>query len=401
MSSQTIVSVLIPSLNEEKTIGSAVRSALEGIALANVPGEVIVIDSSNDGTRKMAEKCGAIVLTVPRRGLGRAYIDALPHVRGKYVIMGDADCTYDFREIKQFIEKLDQGYDFVLGSRIKGIIEKGAMPPLHRYFGIPVTTWILNVLLRTKFSDIHRGLRAVTLTSLKKMNLKSQSWEYASEMVVKNGLLRLNSAEIPIHFHKDREGRRSHHKRTGWFSPWQAGWINLKVMFLYAPNQMIVKPGFFFLALGLALILMQVNGPFTVGLITFSASFMMLGLTFSVLGLSCIQMGFLAFTFSGLRDFCENRITKCLRQYFTYTKGMIMGSAFFLSGVVLASTLIFQWHSQNYKLAFIPWYVVLGILMIIFGIQIILFNLVYQTFLLTGTFTSDFGELTRKKDESL
>ncbi len=384
----------MPSLDEERTISSAIRSALEGIALANVSGEVIVIDSSNDGTRKIAEQCGAIVLTVPKRGLGRAYIDALPHVRGKYVIMGDADCTYDFREIKNFIEKLDQGYDFVLGSRIKGVIEKDAMPPLHRYFGIPVTTWILNALLRTKFSDIHCGLRAATLTSLKKMSLKSQSWEYASEMVVKSSLLRLNSAEIPIHFHKDTEGRESHHKRAGWFSPWHAGWVNLKVMFLHAPNQMIVKPGFFFLTLGLALILMQVNGPFTVGSITFSASFMMLGLAFSVLGFSCIQMGILAYTFSGLRDFYENRITKCLRQYFTYTKGMIVGSTSFLLGVILASILILQWHSQNYKLAFIPWYVVLGILMIIFGIQIILFNLVYQVFLLTVPFTrSSSGEV--------
>src|SRR5262249_33430203 len=154
---------------------------------------------------------------------------------GKYVIMGDCDLTYDFREIKPFIEKLEQGCHFVMGSRFTGYIEPGAMPKLHRYLGTPLTTWILNVIYGTRYSDIHCRMRAMTREALMQITLESQSWEYASEMVLKAARLKLRIAEVPIRFYKDREGRLSHLKRTGWRAPWIAGWINLKAMFLYAP----------------------------------------------------------------------------------------------------------------------------------------------------------------------
>lgn len=374
------VSIVIPCLNEEKTIAETVKNALEGLALANIKGEVIIVDSSTDNSPKIASELGARVISVPKRGLGRAYIDAISHINGEYVIMGDADCTYDFKEVNKFVSKLDEGYDFVMGTRMKGVIGKGAMPPLHRYFGTPLTTWILNMLLGTKFSDIHCGLRALTIDALKKIDIQSESWEYASEMIVKAGLLKLKTAEVPIHFYKDKEGRKSHHKRAGWFSPWLAGWINLKVMLLYAPNQMILKPGFVFLLLGLFLIFMQIQGPVTIANVTFSTGTMILGLAFSVMGLSSIHMGILVESFSDLQRYYQRISIKRFYKHFTYTKGMILGAISFLVGLVLSSSFVYNWWLNSFQLKIMPWYVIFGLLLIIAGIQTVLFNLAYHAF---------------------
>jgi glycosyltransferase involved in cell wall biosynthesis len=166
-------SIVVPALNEEITIGEFVAWCKQGIAAAQVKAEIIIIDSSSDRTAEIAVAGGARVLKTPKRGLGRAYIDAIPYIRGKYVLMGDADCTYDFREIRPFVQKFRTGAEFVMGSRFKGSIEKGAMPPLHRYFGTPLTTWILNVMYGTKFSDIHCGMRGVTLDARRHTNPNS------------------------------------------------------------------------------------------------------------------------------------------------------------------------------------------------------------------------------------
>ena len=143
------LSIVIPALNEELTVGDFVEWCREGLAAAGVAGEVLIVDSSTDRTAEIALEHGARVLKTPRRGLGRAYIDALRFARGRYILMGDADCTYDFRRLGDFVEKLREGYEFVMGSRWRGSIEPGSMPALHRYLGTPVTTWILNLLYRS------------------------------------------------------------------------------------------------------------------------------------------------------------------------------------------------------------------------------------------------------------
>jgi len=213
------ISIVVPALNEQLTIGEFVDWCKQGLSKAGVSGEILIIDSSTDQTAEIADRHGAKVIKTPKRGLGQAYIDAMPHIKGDYVIMGDCDLTYDFREIKPFIEKLDQGYEFVMGTRIKGYIEKDAMPLLHRYFGNPLTTFILNCMYGSRYSDIHCGMRAMTLDALKRMNLESSSWEYASEMVLKAVKLKLRITEVPTEFYKDRAGRISHHKRMGYLSP--------------------------------------------------------------------------------------------------------------------------------------------------------------------------------------
>jgi glycosyltransferase involved in cell wall biosynthesis len=229
--SQPEVTFLIPALNEEITIGEFVDWCHLGLKDSNISGQILIIDSSTDNTANIALTHGSEVLKVPRMGLGRAYIDALPYVRGKYIIMGDADLTYDVRDIKAFLECFHQGFEFVMGSRFKGTIAPGAMPALHRYFGTPLTTWLLNRVYRSRFSDIHCGLRGMTLDAFKKMNLQSQSWQYATEIVIKAIQLGLKTTEIPVTFYKDRQGRQSHHQRIGWYSPWLAGLLTVKTIF--------------------------------------------------------------------------------------------------------------------------------------------------------------------------
>ena len=142
-----------------------------------------------------------------------------------------------------FVERLREGYEYVMGSRWIGSIEPGAMPWLHQYFGTPLTTGILNRLYSSKFTDIHCGMRGITFDSLVRMDLQSESWEYASEMVLKSVHMELRTAEVPVTFLKDREGRLSHHKRSGWFSPWQAAWINLRAMFVYGSDFFVLSRG--------------------------------------------------------------------------------------------------------------------------------------------------------------
>lgn len=213
------LSIVIPAMNERITIGDFVDWCKAGLRGAGVTGEILIVDSSTDETAEIAIRHGARVLRTPKRGLGRAYIDAIPYIRGKYVLMGDADCTYDFRELSGFVEKFRGGFEFVMGSRFRGYIEPDSMPPLHRYFGTPFTTWILNALYGTRFSDIHSGMRGITREALTRIKLESQSWEYASEMVLKSVCLKLRTAEVPVRFLKDREGRLSHMKRGGWMEP--------------------------------------------------------------------------------------------------------------------------------------------------------------------------------------
>lgn len=289
-----VVSLVVPAMNEAAVIADFMQWCHEGITKAGVATEILIVDSSTDDTAEIARAAGARVLKTPPRGLGRAYQDAMAVIRGDFVIMGDVDCTYDFREIAPFVERYQEGYEFVIGSRFAGSIEAGAMPALHQYFGTPLTTFILNVLYGSKFSDIHCGMRGVTLAALKRIDIRSQSWEYASEMIVKSVRLGLKTVEVPVHFYKDREGRLSHHRRAGWFSPWQAGWINLRAMLVHGANFFLMKPGLALLLLGLAIALPLALGPLTLGGITFSLSSLFLGATLSIVGLQSLFLGVLA-----------------------------------------------------------------------------------------------------------
>jgi glycosyltransferase involved in cell wall biosynthesis len=340
------LSIVVPALNEQLTIGDFIDWCKEGLARASVRGEILIVDSSADRTADIALAKGARVLRAPKRGLGRAYIDALPFVRGKYIIMGDCDCTYDFRELGPFIAKFRDGAEFVMGSRFRGYIEPGSMPPLHRYLGTPVTTWILNVIFSSHFSDIHCGMRGITRDGLERMRLRSQSWEYASEMVLKSVHMGLVTGEVPIRFLKDREGRLSHHKRSGWWSPWAAAWINLRAMFVYGAAFFLYRPGLVLTALGLALTLPLSFGPVRVGGIVLSFHWMLFGLTLTTLGLNCTYMGILARVFF---DYTGD-IARRWFALFPYTRTVLASAALFASGFALGVALVVYYVRHHFEL---------------------------------------------------
>src|SRR5260370_4831202 len=197
------VTILIPAVNEELTIADFVAWCHEGLRAAGAVGEILIVDSSSDSTAELALAGGARVLKTPKRGLGRAYIDAIPYVRGKYVIMGDADCTYDFRNLAPFIAAMRGGIEYAIASRWKGSIERGAIPALHQYFGTPVTTWILNRLYRSHFSDIHCGMRRATRAALRPVGIRPQPSESPSHMVLKAVRMGLRTTEVPVAFYTD------------------------------------------------------------------------------------------------------------------------------------------------------------------------------------------------------
>src|SRR5437870_5196882 len=368
------LSIVVPALNEEITVGELIEWCKEGLENAGVVGQVLIIDSSTDDTAKIVLDHGGEVLRTPKRGLGRAYIDAIPYIRGKWVVMGDADLTYDFRELTPFVEEFRKGAEFVMGSRFRGSIEKGAMPGLHRYLGTPFTTWILNRIYHSNYSDIHCGMRGLTRAALEKIDLKSQSWEYASEMVLKAARLGLATAEVPVKFYKDREGRVSHHRRMGWLSPWIAGWLNLKVMLVYTPDSFLLKPVMVLTALGLLLSLALARGPIMIGHIGFSLHWMLLGVTCTTLGYSCIQIGLLARVMHGLRPGFVDRV----RNVLTYDRGMLISGGLLLLGTMLLGTLVYQYVNHGLRLDAISHPAILGLLFIILGFQTFCFTLLME-----------------------
>src|SRR6476620_7635793 len=308
------VSIVVPALNEEITVGEFVDWCKEGLEHAGVRGQILIVDSSTDRTPEIVLAHGGEVLRTPKRGLGRAYIDAASYIRGQRIIMGDADLTYDFRELSPFVEAVRGGGEFVMWSRFRGSSEKGAMPGLHRYFGTPLTTWILNRIYGSRYSDIHCGMRGLTRSAFDRIDLKSQSWEYASEMVLKAARLKLLTAEVPVKFYKDREGRFSHHRRMGWLSPWIAGVLAF--------------------------------GPVKIGGVGFSLYWLLFGVTCVTLGYSSIQIGVLARVMHGLRP----RSLKKLRQVLIYDRGMLLAGGCSLVGLILLSTLVYHYLRSDCRL---------------------------------------------------
>jgi glycosyltransferase involved in cell wall biosynthesis len=365
------LSIVVPCLNEEQTVGEFVDWCFEGLRKAGVEGEVIIVDSSDDRSPEIAAERGAKVVRVPKRGLGRAYIDAIPHISGDWVLMGDCDLTYDFREIAGFIAALDAGHEFVMGSRTKGSIEPGAMPALHRHFGAPATNWVFNRIYGTRFSDIHCGMRAMTLDALKQIDLQSQGWEYASEMILKASRLRLRSTEVPVIFYRDREGRESHLKRGGWRTPWIAGWHSLRVMFLNAPEFFLFWPGIVLLTVGFVLSAALAGGPFHAIGVGFNLHWMLFGVVATTLGYSALQLALLARVH---HDF-DPAFSRRLLARLTYNRGVAASALLIVGGLVPNAVLAVHWLDDGFRLSTIDHPAVFGLLLLIVGFQTFGFTL--------------------------
>jgi len=346
------ITILVPAMNEEETIETFIAWCHEGLEDAGVDGEIIIVDSSTDKTPQLAVAGGSRVLHTEAHGLGAAYIEGIKWIRGDFVILGDADCTYDFRKLSAFVEAWRSGSSFVMGSRFKGSIEPGSMPKLHQYFGTPVTTWLLNRIFGSDFSDIHCGMRGVDAGALRAMTISSPSWQYASEMIIKSVEMELPTSEVAINFYADRGARESHMKRKGRLEPFRAGWQNVKAMLTYGAPYFLLRPGQLVFLLGMLLFFVPALGPVSIGSVQFSSTTQLVGAFLILLGL---QMVLLAQVARGVTDYRGVKRAR-LSMRFDLDRMLVFCSSMGITGILMLVPLMNAYVQNNLRLdSLVPW----------------------------------------------
>lgn len=331
----------MPCLNERDTIGECVRKARLAIETHGLQGEVIVSDNgSTDGSIEIARAGGAKVVHQPVRGYGAAYLMGVRQARGRYIIIGDSDDTYDFGDSDKLLDQLRSGADVVLGSRFMGNILPGAMPWPNRYLGNPILTTMLNVLFGQKISDAHSGLRGFSREAWQTMDLRTTGMEFASEMLIKASLRRLKIAEIPITYHP-RLGDSKLNRI-------EDAWRHVRFMMLFSPGPLFVLPGLVLLAIGLALVAILVGGPFVLGGVYMGVHYMVLGSLLSVLGLMLLTFGVSAKTYAFREHLVDqDRWIDTLVSFFTLERGLLIGGALAVVGAVVFVNILVQYLSGD------------------------------------------------------
>ena len=317
------VSVVIPCLNEAASIERCVERARQAFVGQDWKGEVIVADNgSDDGSAELARKSGALVVHEPRRGYGSAYLAGFAAATGDYIVMVDADLTYDFGDIPRFVDQLDGGADFVMGNRMKGI-QPGAMPWLHRYIGNPMLTGVLNLFFRTGVRDAHCGMRAVRREALPRLDLRTKGMEFASEMVIRAGKERLEIAEIPIHYHP-REGESK-------LSSWRDGWRHLRFLLVHSPTWLFIVPGAVMAMLG-TLVALTVLGRIEVLGRAWDLHSMVAGALLMIVGTQVLALGLCAHAYGTYFMGEKDPWFDGMRARFRLEHGLLLGGAVALGG---------------------------------------------------------------------
>ena len=367
------VTIVIPCLNEAGTLPECVGEARQALAVLRqdhgLSGEIVVADNgSEDGSQTIATGLGARVVGVADRGYGAALIGGISAARGRYIVMGDADCSYDFREAVGMVLRLRDGYDLCMGSRLKGTILPGAMPWKNRYIGNPVLSGILNLLFRSGLSDAHCGMRAFTREGFERMRLSSTGMEFASEMVVKATLVGLKRTEIPITLRPDKRGRPPH------LRPWRDGWRHLRYLFMLSPAWLFFVPSAAFAAVGaviaLALLLNSGKEMVSLGPFWFGDHWMVVAGALLVMAQQTAIFG-MATTLYGLGQQYRRAgpvLMKLLRiarlEYL-----LVLGVAFAVIGVILFAYVIGKWSQAGFGPLSALREIVAGTTLILMGAQ--------------------------------
>lgn len=341
----TELSIVIPCLNEAETLATVIRKAHQGAKGAGVDSyEIIVADNgSTDGSQDIARQEDATVVDVPVRGYGAALIGGIEAAQGRYIIMGDADDSYDFSAIRPFVEKLREGFELVMGTRLRGEIKPGAMPLLHQYLGNPVLTFIGKLFFGSKLSDFHCGLRAFNRESIQALNLRTPGMEFASEMVIRATLSGLSTAEIPIIYYPDGRSRPPH------LQTWRDGWRHLRFMLLYSPRWLFFYPGAALTLIGLIGSLILLAGPVEVSGIELDVHTLLGFATMLVAGVQLILMAIFARVYAARLKLLpmQSRLETILDSY-SLGYGLIAGLLITLLGVVLYLVGFAQWSRVNF-----------------------------------------------------
>jgi len=361
------VSVVIPSLNEERTIGICIEKVKRVFEEHNIKGEIIVADNSTDSTPEIARNLGAKVVTPDKKGYGYAYLYGFRHAEGKYIIMGDADNTYDFLEIPKLLEPLKKGdAELVIGSRFKGRILKGAMPWLHRYIGNPILTWFLNFFFKAGVSDAHSGFRAFTREALEKMNLRGNGMEFASEMIMRAVWSGLRIMEVPITYYPRQAESKLHSFRDGW--------RHLKFMLLYAPSYLFILPGIFLFILGMALNLLISAGLSSFGSVNLGIHSMIASSLLAITGYQLIFLGLAGKIYRAKMDMMNDEIVEFIVRKLSLEKGATIGLSIFLAGFIYAAYLVWKWMNSGFKSLPLVNQDVLAFTLLVIGLQTIFYS---------------------------
>lgn len=338
------LTILMPCLNEELTLGICIKKAKKSLEENNIRGEIVIGDNgSTDGSIEIAEALGARVIRIPEKGYGSALIGGINAAQGKYVIMGDSDDSYDFSRIMLHVEKLREGYDLVMGNRFKGGIEKGAMPFLHRYLGNPVLTFVGRLFFNTSIRDFHCGLRGFNRERMASVNLECPGMEFASEMVVKSLLNDFKIAEVPTTLSKDGRDRPPH------LNTWTDGWRHLRFLLLYSPAWLFLYPGILLFLFGLVLTGFLLLQPLQVLGIELDIHTLAYSATSVFIGFQL--MFFFAFSriFASMNGLLPpNKFYNYYKNKFSLEKGLILGGLFILIGIALVITAWLSWQSVGY-----------------------------------------------------
>ena len=349
MSQPIQLTILMPCLNEAETLARCIEKARRGIERAGVPGEILIADNgSTDGSQAIAEKLGARVVAVAEKGYGNALRGGIAAAQGKYILMGDADDSYDFSEADRFVKKFQEGYDLVMGCRLPiggGTILPGAMPWKNRWIGNPVLSFIGRLFFKCPAHDFHAGLRAFTKEALEKMELQTTGMEFASEMVIKATLKKFRIAEVPITLHKDGRSRPPHLK------PWRDGWRHLRFMLIYSPRWLFLVPGIVLSVLGLIFASVLAVTDIRLGEVHLNVGTLMMASMAVIVGFQLVAFAFFTKVFAiaeGLLP-ADPKLTGIFKT-FTLERGLVIGGVVLVAGLAMFFRALWLWQQAHFGL---------------------------------------------------
>ena len=342
------LTILMPCLDEAETLGTCIQKANNWLKQSGIEGEILVADNgSTDGSQVIAKEHGARVVDVQQRGYGSALYHGAMAADSEYIIMGDADDSYDFSNLDAFVEKLDDGYDLVMGNRFLGGIQPGAMPWKNRYIGNPLLSWVGRMLFNCPARDFHCGLRAFRKDAFSMMDLRTTGMEFASEMVIKANLLHMKIAEVPTTLSKDGRSRPPH------LRPWKDGWRHLRFMLLFSPRWLFLIPGLTLFFTSLVVYILLLSGPLKIGTIVFDVHTLFFAQAGVILGFLSAVLGIIVRTF-GMREglLQEHKSLETLRNTPLLEVGGIIGLVITIGGVYLGIDALIEWSAVEFgKLA--------------------------------------------------
>ncbi len=357
------VSVVMPCLNEERGIGRCIRVIKDVFARENINGEIIVADNGSiDRSVEIARSAGALVVHEPVKGYGAAYLRGLGAARGRYIIIGDSDNTYDFNDIPKFLEPLRRGCDFVMGSRFKGIIHAGAMPWAHRYIGNPILSGMTRLFFHTKLSDIHCGMRAFSRAAFERMRLQMAGMEFATEMVVSAINNDLKVYEVPIHYFR-REG-------VSKLKSFADAWRHVRFMLLFCPVWLYFIPGISGFVMGMVILLLLAGGPvFFLGHL-WDMHPMIFAAVLSILSYQLLHLGIYAHTFAVEQGFLKkDAFIAFFQRHFNLERGIAAGLLLFCVGLVINILIFAEWFHNRFGALYRIRESILAMTLLVIGLQ--------------------------------